>query len=352
MDSHERRESDGAEEEFTTGFFDPTARAAGETMPDVLTVQAKDLSHSPDFHNRLHKRLNFGRFELWPKLTKVIDRLRRTIASASDGEDVDPHLVSVCQQGALLYLRSILLPLGLLPHYDWDSVTTVPRCCERFGDGYASFAHYDLRLPHLRIWNLWVPVSPVGSEPLLLFATDAMDGSWRVPTATARHLPPAEAARAKGEWYYFRGLRPGQAILFPGDGGSGAHGIFHASASSTSGTRVSFDVREVVCSANGHEGGVEDEATDGAKASAADGVDGSARDPEARTRTAELKAAAMQRQAADLAEWEIEVQALLNAQAMEQAEVDEDMAAAVDVEHAKEHDRREREWELPSKGSH
>ena len=40
-------------------------------------------------------------------------------------------------------------------------------------------------------------------------------------------------------------MRVGEAVVFPGDGGGGARGIFHASAWPTSGARASFDSREI-----------------------------------------------------------------------------------------------------------
>ena len=234
--------------QFTTGFFDAAARAAGETTPDEATVSAANASLDSAFVNRLHTALGFGRFDLWPRLSQALQILQRVHATSSDIEQWS----RLCQQGALLYLRSTLLQEGLVPHFEWPDGAT-PRTCERFGEAFATFAHYDLRLQDLSLYNIWVPISHADAEPLLLFAADAsFDGAWREPSFKARQLQPHEAQC--GSWYYFHGLMTGQALIFPGDGGSGQRGLFHASAwakdaqwaTSSEGSRSSFDVRELV----------------------------------------------------------------------------------------------------------
>ena len=100
------------------------------------------------------------------------------------------------------------------------------------------------------MYNIWVPVADVQSEPLLLFAAnptvaDAVD--WRACQEKAHHLP--QSAAHDGVWYYFPNLRCGQAVVFPGDGGghrNGQPGVFHCSAWASSLTRQSFDVRELL----------------------------------------------------------------------------------------------------------
>lgn len=270
-----------ARHSFTTGFFDPVARAAGETVPDELTIAARDSSLDEAFNDRLHIELHFGKFTLWPTLTFALAHLRHSIVT--DTGACDEQLLHLCEQGALLFLRGVLLRHGFLPHYEWPEDAT-PRTCARFGEAYASFAHYDVRLPDLRLWNLWVPIAPVTSEPLLLFAGQpaAMDGTWRHSTHKARHLPPSEATN--GEWHCFRDLQPGFAVIFPGDGGADDHRpIFHASAWASEHRRMSFDVRELVCATSTGD-----------------------------DKLALRLAAAAERQAAEVARWELEAAALVD----------------------------------------
>ena len=225
---------------FTTGFFDPASRAAGETIPDEVTVSAIDIATDASFTNSLHPQLSFGRFDLWPKLTQAIALLDKTRSE---------ELAQVCERGALLFLREVLLKhsIGVPLFEEWPAPETTPRICERFGEGYAPFCHTDLRMANASMYNIWIPVSDtVATEPLLIFAA-APDGSasWRKPSDTACHLPPTCAN--EGDWYHTASLRRGQALIFPGDGGDGERGIFHASAAPDGeGTRASFDCREFV----------------------------------------------------------------------------------------------------------
>lgn len=141
-----------------------------------------------------------------------------------------------------------------LPHFDWPHHT--PRTCERFGEAYATFAHTDLRVAGLTMYNIWVPLAAVHSAPLLLFAaSSAVEAPWWRPQDKACHLPSHEAAH--GDWYIFPRTSLGQAIIFPGDGGrTDGCGLFHGAAWEEGCERQSFDVREfVVPAAPMEEGG-------------------------------------------------------------------------------------------------
>ena len=226
---------------FTTGFFDPASRAAGETTPDDEVVMCADAAADAEFVNGLHPHLGFGRFELWPTLQNLLGQR----------EHSDSWL-ELCERGALLFLRTVLLESVGIPRFDeWCGPLTTPRVCERFGDAYAPFVHTDLRVGGFKMYNIWVPVRDIDSEPLLLCAAapGADDERWRKPSETACHLPPSCAHEAA--WYYFGGTRRGHAILFPGDGGEA--GIFHASAWVSHSERHSFDCREFVSPYNGDE---------------------------------------------------------------------------------------------------
>jgi len=100
------------------------------------------------------------------------------------------------------------------------------------------------------MYNIWVPVANVASEPLLLFAANAEVQAavdWTAARDKAHHLPIESAA--DGEWYHWPRLAVGQALIFPGDGGGHRPegvGIFHCSAMASLGTRQSFDVRELL----------------------------------------------------------------------------------------------------------
>ena len=120
----------------------------------------------PSCMHALHPQLQCGRFELWPSLKHAVQALRRVRAAAAEVHEsnadaraeaartVEAHM-SACEHGALLFLRHVLmtehvgLPCGEWPHH-------TGRTCERFGEAYASFAHTDLRLPSLRLFNIWV----------------------------------------------------------------------------------------------------------------------------------------------------------------------------------------------------
>ena len=83
---------------------------------------------------------------------------------------------------------------------------------------------------------------------MLLFAAGAAVDrqlcAWSTPADKACQLPPCFAN--DGTWFHWPGTRLGHAIVFPGDGGDAAGpGVFHGSASETSGERLSFDAREL-----------------------------------------------------------------------------------------------------------
>ena len=280
-----------ASHDFVTGFFDPEARAAGETVPDAVTVVAENLAQDQSFHGKLNEHLHMGRFDLPPNLTRAIDALREK--HNIDGEHECETWFRVCERGALLFLRGVLLQAGKLPHYEWPTDAT-PRSCQRFGEAFASFCHYDMRLHGLRLWNIWIPVRTVASEPLLFFSADpsAAEG-WREPIHKARHLLPSDAHA--GSWYFWDDMQPGQALVFPGDGGASGseRALFHASAWVTLNERQSFDVRELVVDED--EG---DDAADGAARTVHRSLD-------------ELREAARLRHERDVAAWDKGVEAML-----------------------------------------
>ena len=238
----------------TTGFYSAASRAAGQLTPDDAVVYAVDATRLPQLQNTLHPKLDFGCFDLWPSLTGALHELAREIELRGVPEEHEPPRpwAQACEHGALLFLRSVLLSerstLGL-PLFEWP-VGMTPQTCQRFGEAFAAFAHTDLRVAERPMYNLWVPVANVDSEPLLLFAAgpnvdELVD--WRAARDRAHHLPIEGAG--EGDWYHWPQLPVGRAIIFPGDGGGhcpGAPGIFHCSAWASLGTRLSFDVRELV----------------------------------------------------------------------------------------------------------
>ena len=274
--------------QLTTGFYSAAARAAGELTPDGGTVSVHDASASPEFDNMLHPECQFGCFDLPAKLTAALRLLAVQVAlHGGDGDSGARFLTQTCEQGALLFLRSVLLDHSKVPLFEWPHET--PRVCERFGEAYASFAHTDLRVADLPMFNIWVPIADVQSEQLLLFAAQP-DGRarWMEAADKAHHLPIEKAG--DGTWYYFPHLCVGQALIFPGDGGHGAGrpGIFHCSAWETCGTRQSFDVREFVRPTSVCE--------------AADGDERRAEDAQAHQRAADQARELLARQ---WAEWEV-----------------------------------------------
>ena len=223
---------------FTTGFFSAEARAAGETTPEWSEITATDLSRNASCSNQLNRELQIGKFALPWALARAIRKLPLHSEDAS--------FVELCERGVRIFLRGVLLQAGYRLHYAWPEHVT-PRTCERFGEAFATFAHYDVRLSGFRMFNAWVPINPVDTSPLLFFAAnpDVMDGAWKEPTPKARHVAPTDAMR--GDWYFFGGLDPGSILVFPGDGGVGPRGLFHGSALAEDDTRRwSFDVRELV----------------------------------------------------------------------------------------------------------
>lgn len=239
---------------FKTGFFPAAAsREDLPIVPDEGEVNALDVAGDPAFNGQLHPSLGFGRFELWPSLGAALGALGAALADAAargveelDEDAAVARRLAVCERGALLFLRRVLLGArgggGLCPAFEWAQ--RAPRTCPRFGEAHANFAHTDLRLGEgLRMYNVWVPVRAVESEPLLLGALGpACAYDWRRARDRAHHLPRDSADVA---WYFFGGMRVGEAVIFPGDGGGGERGIFHASAWPTSGARASFDSREI-----------------------------------------------------------------------------------------------------------
>jgi|EP00966_Prymnesium_polylepis_P321877 hypothetical protein len=230
--------------EFEMGFFSAEDRAAGILTPDMLSVTANDATADAAFNEALHPTLRSGRFELWPLLTAALAALRAAHLNCATNDF--ERWMRLCEEGALCFVRRVGLSAGLgRPLFEWRHHT--PRTCERFGEAFASFAHTDLRIANLEMLNIWVPVSDTVSEPLLLFAAGvAVDRhlcAWSTPADKACQLPPCFADA--GTWFHWPGTRLGHAIVFPGDGGDAAGpGIFHGSASETSGQRLSFDARE------------------------------------------------------------------------------------------------------------
>ena len=236
-----------------TGFFDAAARAEGQLTPDEATVHVRD-ANALCASDTVHPQLDFGRFRLWPKLTAALRNLAGELAAHGVPEEFEQRpWAQACEEGALLFLRSVLLDqhhmLGVPANDAWPDELS-DRCCERFGEAYASFAHTDLRVAGQCVYNIWVPVANVESEHLLLFAANAeVDAAveFRAARNKAHHLPMACAEL--GEWYYFPGLTVGDALIFPGDGGGhkpDSRGIFHCSEWASAGTRQSFDVRELL----------------------------------------------------------------------------------------------------------
>jgi hypothetical protein len=196
---------------FTTGTFDAEARAAGDLWPDPLDVLAADAAAeiAPD---SLHPTLRFGRFNLWPLLQRALQSLHYALAGEQSGE-----WFGLCERGALLFLRTVLLRerVGVPLFEEWRAPESTPRVCERVGEAFASFAHTDLRIADAAMYNVWVPLAEVSSEPLLLCAVaESGGGAWRSPSEKAHHLDPRDASSA--DWYHFDATRRGHAIIFPG----------------------------------------------------------------------------------------------------------------------------------------
>lgn len=237
---------------ISTGFYDPRE----SDLPEEGDVRAIDAGTRPDFSiNSLHPTLDVGCFTLPPLLTKAIEALAHELARRGPPEEGEAiPWEHECEQGALLFLRRVLLEqrsaLGT-PLWEWPLGEAPPRVCRRYGEAHAAFAHTDLRLAERPMYNLWIPLEDqVRSEPLLLFAAAdevAEHVDWRRAKPTAHHLP--RACADMGEWLHWPRLARGQALIFPGDGGGhlrGGLGIFHGSAWATEGTRQSFDVRELL----------------------------------------------------------------------------------------------------------
>ena len=235
---------------FTTGTY-PTPREAG-ALPDTLDVLATDVSDDNAFCSCLHKIHGFGRFEVPILLEKALGSLHSALTQAND-EDIDKW-TCLCERGALLFLQHVLLEQGIgIPQFEWKHAT--PRTCTRFGEGFAPFAHTDLRIGSRRLYNIWVPVDPdVISDPLLLLhLRDADCTAFCAASDKAHHLPAELSER--GEWFFFDGMRQGHVLIFPGDGGEDGS-LFHAAAvpgadtggSGGTAARATFDVRELVAS--------------------------------------------------------------------------------------------------------
>lgn len=94
----------------TMGFFDAGARDAGEIIPDEGKVCAADASALPLAANRLHPELQFGRFDLWPSLVRALEALARELrAREASGSEEPVAMMELCESGALLFLRHVLL---------------------------------------------------------------------------------------------------------------------------------------------------------------------------------------------------------------------------------------------------
>ena len=233
---------------FTTGFYDAAARAAGQLGLEECQISAIDTTGDPEYTERLHE-LGFGSFELPPQLAASLRHLSDALTEPSPEAEC---WIRVCERGALHFLQRTLLSAGVgVPCFEWAHATD--RTCTRFAEAHAAFAHTDLRVDGLTMYNIWVPLcTEVVSEPLLLFvAASQIDcSSWREPRDKAHHLP--RHCAEDGEWRFFSGMGRGRCVIFPGDGGAEGR-IFHASASATTGHRRSFDVREFVVPAGDKE---------------------------------------------------------------------------------------------------
>lgn len=244
---------------FVTGFYPPPVERVAGDPPDEAPICARDVNGDAAFIGALHERHQIGLFALWPTLVQALDRLH-IVLQQHDLESAEVERAArVCERGALLFLRNVLLSTGVVPAGDSDWPTSIERTCTRFGEAHAAFAHTDLRRSE-RMYNIWVPIDDVvETEPLLFFhASPRADTEpYCVLQDKAHHLPLALAG--EGEWFFFGGMRRGQAAIFPGDGGEDG-GVFHASALSSAepvpapcfhasagvscGSRRSFDVRE------------------------------------------------------------------------------------------------------------
>ena len=192
----------GGSSMLTTGFFSAEARAAGDLTPDEAVVTALDMTIE-FVQNKLHPTYDFGCFDLWPTLTSALHHLAAELeVNGVPEEGCASPWAEACEQGALLFLRAVLLQqrgfIGV-PIFEWPH--DIAQTCERFGEAYAAFAHTDLRVCNRPMYNIWVPVTDVDSEPLLLFAAgsevaDFVD--WRAAQPRAHHLPIECAHR--GEW--------------------------------------------------------------------------------------------------------------------------------------------------------